>query len=44
VPLNGWRMDRKIGIGLICLWALSTTGNVIVEVFWTKDRSLDCMG
>lgn len=32
VPLNGWRMDRKIGIGLIALWALSTTGNVICEV------------
>ncbi|KAK5460971.1 hypothetical protein LTS15_003034 [Exophiala xenobiotica] len=32
VPLNGWRMDRKIGIGLIALWALSTVGNVVVEV------------
>ena len=32
VPLNGWRMDRKIGIGLISLWCLSTIGNVIVEV------------
>lgn len=32
VPLNGWRMDRKIGIGLIALWLLSTTGNVICEV------------
>jgi len=32
VPLNGWRMDRKIGIGLITLWALSTVGNVVVEV------------
>lgn len=32
VPLNGWRMDRKIGIGLIALWSLATTGNVIVEV------------
>jgi solute carrier family 24 (sodium/potassium/calcium exchanger), member 6 len=32
VPLNGWRMDRKIGIGLITLWSLSTLGNVIVEV------------
>ena len=32
VPLNGWRMDRKIGIGLIAVWTLSTMGNVIVEV------------
>lgn len=32
VPLNKWRMDRKIGIGLITLWALSTVGNVICEV------------
>jgi len=32
VPLNGWRMDRKIGIGLIAVWAISTTANVIVEV------------
>ena len=31
VPLNGWRMDRKIGFGLIALWSLSTIGNVIVE-------------
>lgn len=32
VPLNGWRMDRKIGYGLIGLWCVSTVGNVIVEV------------
>jgi sodium/potassium/calcium exchanger 6 len=32
VPLNGWKMDRKIGLGLILLWSLSTVGNVIVEV------------
>lgn len=32
VPLNGWRMDRKIGLGLILLWALSTVGNVGVEI------------
>jgi sodium/potassium/calcium exchanger 6 len=32
VPLNGWRMDRKIGWGLIILWSLSTIGNVVVEV------------
>lgn len=32
VPLNGWRMDRKIGIGLITLWCLSTVTNVVVEL------------
>ncbi|KAJ6109671.1 Sodium/calcium exchanger membrane region, partial [Penicillium sp. IBT 16267x] len=32
VPLNGWRMDRKIGWGLIAVWCLSTLGNVIAEV------------
>lgn len=32
VPLNGWKMDRKIGFGMIILWSLSTIGNVIVEV------------
>lgn len=32
VPLNGWRMDRKIGIGLITLWTLSTIGNVVCEI------------
>lgn len=32
VPLNHWKMDRKIGYGLIVLWSLSTLGNVIVEI------------
>ncbi|RMZ82964.1 hypothetical protein DV737_g1771, partial [Chaetothyriales sp. CBS 132003] len=32
VPLNGWRFDRKIGMGLIALWTLTTIGNVVVEV------------
>ncbi|KAI9655643.1 MAG: hypothetical protein M1831_004795 [Alyxoria varia] len=32
VPLNGWRMDRKIGIGLMILWVVTTTVNVIVEL------------
>lgn len=32
VPLNNWRMDRKIGWGLITLWTLSTIGNLVVEV------------
>jgi sodium/potassium/calcium exchanger 6 len=32
VPLNGWRMDRRIGFGLILLWSLSTVGNLLVEI------------
>lgn len=32
VPLNRWRMDRKIGWGLVALWCASTVGNVAVEV------------
>lgn len=32
VPLNGWRMDKRVGIGLVSLWTLSTIGNVVVEV------------
>lgn len=32
VPLNKWKMDRKIGWGLIALWSASTIGNVAVEV------------
>ena len=32
VPLNGWKMDRRIGVGLILLWGLSTTAIVIMEV------------
>lgn len=32
VPWNGWRMDRRVGWGLIGLWTISTIGNVIVEV------------
>lgn len=32
VPLNHWKMDRKIGCGLIVLWSLCTLGNVIVEI------------
>ena len=32
VPLNGWRMDRRIGWGLMVLWLVSTLGNVIAEV------------
>ncbi|KAI9924145.1 hypothetical protein ASPWEDRAFT_67161 [Aspergillus wentii DTO 134E9] len=32
IPLNKWRMDRKIGWGLVILWAISTVGNVIAEL------------
>lgn len=40
VPLNGWRMDRKIGIGLIVVWVLSTTGNVIMEIVGIGGKSI----
>ncbi|KAL4933616.1 sodium/calcium exchanger protein [Aspergillus undulatus] len=33
IPWNNWRMDRKIGCGLIALWCVSTLGNVIAEIF-----------
>ncbi|KAL4946888.1 hypothetical protein BDV06DRAFT_2287 [Aspergillus oleicola] len=32
IPWNNWRMDRKIGLGLIVLWCVSTLGNVIAEI------------
>jgi sodium/potassium/calcium exchanger 6 len=32
VPLNHWKMDRKIGWVLVALWSLSTLGNVIAEI------------
>lgn len=32
VPLNRWRMDKKIGWGLVSLWTASTIGNVLMEV------------
>ena len=38
VPLNGWRMDRRIGWGLVALWCASTVGNVVAEIMgWEKD-------
>lgn len=41
IPLNGWKMDRKIGWGLIALWVVSTVGNVIVEITGIgEDRSM----
>ncbi|KAE8144777.1 sodium/calcium exchanger protein [Aspergillus avenaceus] len=32
IPLNNWRMDRKVGWGLVILWCVSTVTNVIAEV------------
>ena len=32
VPLNGWRLDRNLGWGLVGLWTVSTVGNVAIEV------------
>ncbi|OOF93676.1 hypothetical protein ASPCADRAFT_172524 [Aspergillus carbonarius ITEM 5010] len=32
VPLNKWRMDQKIGWGLVILWVISTIGNVLAEL------------
>ncbi|KAI9717535.1 MAG: hypothetical protein M1812_004676 [Candelaria pacifica] len=32
VPLNKWRMDRRIGWSLIGLWCVSTVGNLVVEI------------
>ena len=32
VPLNRWKMDRRIGWGLVALWSISTAGNLAVEI------------
>jgi sodium/potassium/calcium exchanger 6 len=42
VPLNKWMMTRKIGYGLITLWAVSTVANLIVEItgVWGDHTSL----
>lgn len=32
VPMNKWMMTRKIGWGLIVLWALGTVVNLVVEL------------
>ena len=38
VPLNKWKMDRRIGWGLVALWTASTIGNLVVEVLgWGRD-------
>ncbi|KAL8675345.1 MAG: hypothetical protein Q9168_000302 [Polycauliona sp. 1 TL-2023] len=40
VPLNKWKIDRKVGWSLIALWTASTIGNVVVEVMgWGWDAS-----
>ena len=38
VPLNKWVLSRRIGYGLIALWAISTGINVVVELtgVWGK--------
>lgn len=37
VPINRWRMDKKIGWSLVGLWTASTIGNVVMEVSgWGK--------
>lgn len=39
VPLNGWRMDRRIGVGLLVLWVVATLGNVAIEVVgWGEQK------
>lgn len=32
VPMNKWILSRKIGYGLIGIWAVGTAINVIIEV------------
>jgi sodium/potassium/calcium exchanger 6 len=32
VPWNKWRMDRRIGYGLMALWGVSTVVNLVVEI------------
>lgn len=32
VPMNKWILSRKIGFGLIALWAVSTILNVAIEL------------
>jgi solute carrier family 24 (sodium/potassium/calcium exchanger), member 6 len=32
VPMNRWMMTRKIGWGLIALWAIGTVVNLIIEL------------
>ncbi|KAK2750121.1 hypothetical protein FQN57_004616 [Myotisia sp. PD_48] len=32
IPMNKWRMDRKIGFGLVAIWVVSTVVNVVIEI------------
>ena len=32
VPANRWKMDKRIGLGLVTFWALSTVLNIILEI------------
>jgi sodium/potassium/calcium exchanger 6 len=32
VPMNRWVMSRRIGWGLIAIWTVSTTFNLVVEL------------
>ncbi|KAB8336641.1 hypothetical protein FH972_020952 [Carpinus fangiana] len=38
VPLNGWRMDRRIGCLLVVIWMATTVVNVVVEVLGIADN------
>jgi solute carrier family 24 (sodium/potassium/calcium exchanger), member 6 len=38
VPLNKWRMDKRIGWGLIALWGVSTVGNLVIEITGVADK------
>lgn len=32
VPLNRWKIDRRIGWGLVMLWIISTLSNIVIEI------------
>jgi sodium/potassium/calcium exchanger 6 len=37
VPMRKWKMDRKIGWGLVVVWVASTVANVVVELLgWSS--------
>lgn len=38
VPLNKWRMDRKIGFLLIGIWVVATVANVTLEILGMSDH------
>lgn len=44
VPLNRWRMDKRIGWGLVGLWTASTIGNVLMEVLGWGQSSSEVFG